>query len=87
MKRAFSIFSVSLVLVAGWIYSMQGLVEAEPLYVSPHLVISQFQAGGGSATDEFIEIKNTSATPIDLSGYVVVYRSANGTDDGSPMAS
>lgn len=55
--------------------------------VSPHLVISQFQAGGGSVTDEFIEIKNTSAGAIDLNGYVVVYRSAAGTDDGTPMAS
>ena len=68
-------------------YGRHVSAQSDVAAVSPHLVISQFQAGGGSATDEFIEIKNTSSTPIDLAGYIVVYRSANGTDDGSPMAS
>lgn len=61
--------------------------EKNSMTVSPHLVISQFQAGGGSATDEFIEIHNTSTSPVDLQGYIVVYRSQNGTSDGTPMAS
>lgn len=54
--------------------------------VSPNLVVSQFQAGGGSANDEFIEIHNTSSTAVDLINFKVVYRSATGTSDGTPMA-
>lgn len=60
--------------------------SASTVAVSPNLVVSQFQAGGGSATDEFIEIHNTSSTAVDLINYKVVYRSATGTTDGSPMA-
>lgn len=87
MKRVYLVLAVAIVCVAGWFYSRNAAAQADIYAVSPHLVISQFQAGGGSATDEFIEIKNTSSTPIDLNGYVVVYRSQNGTDDGTPMAS
>lgn len=52
--------------------------------VSPHIVISQFQTGGGGAgtfNDEFIEIFNRGADPIDLNGYRLVYRSATGSND------
>ena len=52
--------------------------------VSPHLVISQFQTGGGGAgtfNDEFVEIFNRGADPIDLNGYRLVYRSATGSSD------
>lgn len=56
--------------------------EPRAALVSPNLVISQFQAGGvSSANDEFIEIHNTSAAPVDLNGFRVVYRSDNGTND------
>ncbi|CAN5641516.1 hypothetical protein BH24ACI3_BH24ACI3_03340 [soil metagenome] len=57
--------------------------------VSPHLVISQFQTGGvGVPNDEFIEIFNRGADPIDLNGYRLVYRSATGsTDVTNPLAS
>jgi endonuclease G len=87
MKRAYLVLSIAVLCISGWSFGRYVSAEADAVSVSPHLVISQFQAGGGSATDEFIEIKNTSSTPIDLSGYIVVYRSQNGTDDGSPMAS
>ena len=52
--------------------------------VSPHIVISQFQTGGGGAgtfNDEFVEIFNRGAAPIDLNGYRLVYRSATGSND------
>ena len=52
--------------------------------VSPHLVISQFQTGGGGAgtfNDEFVEIFNRGADPVDLNGYRLVYRSATGSSD------
>lgn len=87
MKRFLILLAIGVLCVAGWMYGRQTSAQPETPAVSPHLVISQFQAGGGTFNDEFIEIKNTSATPIDLADYVVVYRSQNGTDDGSPMAS
>ncbi len=59
--------------------------------VSPHLVVSQFQSGGGGAgtfNDEFVEIFNRGSAPIDLNGYRVVYRSASGSNDVAvPFAS
>ncbi len=56
-------------------------MRASAVLVSPHLVISQFQAGGASVNDEFIEILNTSSAPVDLNGYRIVYRSQNGVND------
>lgn len=54
--------------------------------VSPNIVISQFQVGGGTANDEFVELKNIGSSPVDLNGYRLVYRSANGTNDVGPFA-
>ena len=49
---------------------------------SPNLVISQFQPGTTAVpNDEFVEIHNNSASPVDLNGYRVNYRSQNGTQD------
>lgn len=50
------------------------------------VVISQFQTGGGSPEDEFIELHNTGSTAVDLNGYRLVYRSAAGTNDVGPFA-
>src|SRR5947207_15850250 len=61
-------------------------VTSDPNVVSSSLVISQLQAGGGVAEDEFIEIHNVGTTPVDLNGYRVVYRSFQGTTDVGPMA-
>src|SRR5262249_42003982 len=55
--------------------------------VSPNIVISQFQAGGGTADDEFVELHNIGSTPVDLNGYRLVYRSSAGTTDVGPLAS
>jgi DNA/RNA endonuclease G (NUC1) len=56
--------------------------SAQIAEVSPNLVISQFQAGGAAnANDEFVEIHNTSSSPVDLNGYRLVYRSQNGQAD------
>ncbi|MEP7213874.1 MAG: DNA/RNA non-specific endonuclease [Acidobacteriota bacterium] len=54
--------------------------------VSPNIVISQFQAGGGTADDEFVELHNIGSSPVDLNGYRVVYRSSAGTNDVGPFA-
>jgi len=46
------------------------------------LVVNEVQTAGlESAADEFVEIANTSATPIDLTGLRLVYRSAASTTD------
>lgn len=55
--------------------------QNSPNFVSPNLVVSQFQVAGGTANDEFIEIHNTSSSSVDLNGYRVVYRSSGGTND------
>jgi len=75
-----SIFLLAVCSFFGFKTTAQKQVEETNL-VSPNLVISQFQAGGGVATDEFVEIHNTSAGSVDLNGYRLVYRSASGTND------
>ncbi len=92
MKKCFLSLVIVAVCAAGLLFGVDVFAHAEgatpptPLLVSPHLVISQFQAGGTSnANDEFIEIHNTSANPVDLNGYRVVYRSQNGTNDVNMM--
>jgi endonuclease G, mitochondrial len=86
MKKFYSVL-VSILLLTVWcVFSFKTTAQneskpAEANLVSPHLVISQFQAGGGTANDEFIELHNTSAASVDLNGYRLVYRSDNGTND------
>lgn len=89
MKKFLVLISVAAV-AAFAIWGFSGRVEADAKraeLASPHLVISQFQAGGTSnANDEFIEIHNTSSAPVDLNGFRVVYRSSGGSNDVGPMA-
>lgn len=60
--------------------------ELNPDLVSPNIVISQFQAGGTVADDEFVELHNIGSAPVDLNGYRVVYRSSSGSNDVGPFA-
>ncbi|MDM7921548.1 MAG: DNA/RNA non-specific endonuclease [Pyrinomonadaceae bacterium] len=84
MKRILTIFVFA---AAFWLHDGSTAAKATVLNaVSPNLVVSQFQAGGGVAFDEFIEIHNTSSSPVDLINYKVVYRSSGGSTDGIPMA-
>ena len=84
-KFLFTIFTVALCAAAQFL-TQKSSAQRSP-EVSPHLVISQFQAGGAAnANDEFVEIHNTSSSTIDLNGYRIVYRSANGTNDVGPFA-
>ncbi|MEO8647552.1 MAG: DNA/RNA non-specific endonuclease [Acidobacteriota bacterium] len=81
MKKFFVVISASL-LIAFCIIPTQK-ADAD-LLVSPHLVVSQFQTGGGGSgtfNDEFVEIHNNGTSPIDLSQYSLVYRSASGSND------
>jgi len=43
-----------------------------------HLVVSEVMTGGASASDEFIEVYNPSATTLPLEGLEVVYVTASG---------
>jgi DNA/RNA endonuclease G (NUC1) len=76
---------LSIILLAVWCaFSFTATAQKqtdEASLVSTTVVISQFQAGGGTANDEFIELHNVSATNFDLNGYRLVYRSATGTTD------
>jgi PKD repeat protein len=44
-----------------------------------HIVISEVQITGGSATDEFVELYNPTASAINLSGYRLVKKTSSGT--------
>lgn len=46
-----------------------------------HIVISEIQIAGSTANDEFVELYNPTAGPIDLSGWQLVKRTAAGTGD------
>lgn len=78
-----------LILAAGLVFVFRGAAQVESAAVetasiSPHLVVSQFQTGGdgpGTFNDEFIEIHNIGAAPVDLNGYRLVYRSSSGVND------
>ncbi len=79
---------LSLALLTVWaVFSLKTSAQSDAVQspeigaVSPNFVISGFQVAGGTQTDEFIELHNTSANSADLNGYRVVYRSATGTGD------
>src|SRR5215216_2456174 len=79
-KFRFMIFAVALCAAAQFLTQKSSAQKSSE--VSPHLVISQFQPGGAAnANDEFVEIHNTSSSPVDLQGYRLVYRSQNGQAD------
>lgn len=92
MKKFLTILTVTFLAVIGFYLSASTIAEAvqhpnEPAAaVSPNIVISQFQAGGGTDNDEFIELHNIGSQSVDLNGYRLVYRSQNGTNDVGPMA-
>src|SRR5512142_339679 len=62
-----------------------GLALAAPpaAAASPDVVISQVYGGGGNAgatyTNDFVELFNRGAAPVDLTGWTVQYASAAGT--------
>src|SRR5512146_1136394 len=46
--------------------------------VSAALLLAEVQTGGSSASDEFVEITNASASPVDLVGLEVAYVTSSG---------
>jgi outer membrane biosynthesis protein TonB len=43
------------------------------------LLVSEVMTGGGSASDEFVELTNAGAVPVDLTGYELVYVTSTGS--------
>ncbi len=87
MKRIIVVGFIGIFCAAGWLIGSRASAQTDSLIVSPHLVISQFQPGTtADPNDEFVEIHNTSSTPIDLNGFRLVYRSQNGSNDVGPLA-
>jgi hypothetical protein len=90
MKKFYYMFVIALIFVGSWCLSAGGFAQSqhssEATQASPNIVISQFQAGGAVPEDEFVELHNIGSTAVDLNGYRLVYRSANGTNDVGPFA-
>lgn len=89
MKKFLLLFAAITAAAMSLNYASHTEAEAvtQPAMISPNIVISQFQAGGGVPEDEFVELHNIGPVPIDLNGYKLVYRSATGTNDVGPFAS
>ena len=86
MKKFYFCLVVLALFSVWFVFNFKSETQAEEAnFVSPHIVISQFQVTGdtpgNTANDEFIEIHNTSSNSVDLNGYRLVYRSAAGTND------
>src|SRR6188472_4556769 len=63
--------------VAGW--GGAGVRAGVVGWPASALVVSEVQTGGASASDEFVEVANQGATPVDLAGLEVVYATATGS--------
>ncbi len=70
------------------VYAAGFALSAAPVGASPNgVLISQFRfRGPQGGNDEFIQVKNTSATPVDLSGYQVKACGNDGALLANPLA-
>ena len=63
--------------VAGW--GGARVLAGDVVWPPSSLVVSEVQTGGSSASDEFVEIANQGAGPVDLIGLEVVYATSSGS--------
>ena len=69
-----------LVLLAALVSPASGPVLAGAVtWPTATLVLSELQTGGASASDEFVEIANQGAGPVDLLGLELVYATSSGS--------
>src|SRR6478736_2632574 len=54
-------------------------IAVVPTWPPSTIVVSEVQTGGGSASDEFVELANQGATPVDLQGLEIVYATSTGS--------
>ena len=66
------------VAAAGGFAGRSALAASVPWPLST-LVVSEVQTGGASASDEFVEVANQGAGPLDLAGLELVYATASGS--------
>jgi endonuclease G len=91
MKKLLFALAGALLLAATCYFSFDvsaqsSVPQQDAIQTSPNIVISQFQAGGSVADDEFVELHNIGSAAVDLNGYRLVYRSSSGTNDVGPFA-
>ncbi len=63
--------------IAGWRGTR--VLAAAVAWPPSTLVVSELQTGGTSASDEFVELANQGAMPVDLGGLEVVYATSSGS--------
>jgi len=77
LKIAHAVSGVVVLLIITFLFVPHGVWG-----YSSSLIINEVQAGiTGDANVEFIELYNVSYSPVDVAGWSIVYRSANGTSD------
>src|SRR3954449_2935095 len=79
-RRAGSTALIVVILAAAAAVSGGAGVLAGPVSWPPSaLLVSQVQTGGGSASDEFVEVANQGLAAVDLLGLEVVYATSSGS--------
>src|SRR4051794_6140383 len=79
-RRAGSTALIVVILAAvavGW--GGAGVLAGPVSWPPSTLVVSEVQAGGASASDEFVEIANESSAAVDLLGLEIVYATSSGS--------
>ena len=74
----FLVVAMATVLATGWLTARANPVRA----ISPDIVLGEIYGGGGNSgatlTNDFIELFNRGASPVDVTGWSVQYASATG---------
>jgi hypothetical protein len=79
-RRAGSTALIVVVIAASMIgWGGAGVLAGAVAWPPSTLVVSELQTGGASASDEFVEIANQGAAPVDLLGLEVVYATSSGS--------
>ena len=78
-RAGFTALIVVVVVAAAGGFAGPGSAAASVAWPPSTLVVSEVQTGGASASDEFVEVANQGAGPVDLAGLEVVYATASGS--------
>jgi len=78
-RRAGLAALIVVVMIAGGGPRSQPALAADVGWPVSTLVLSEFQTGGASASDEFVEIANQGPASVDLAGLELIYVTASGS--------